>query len=700
VRSNRADLISGGDALVEIAQDAISVRLNGTDVTPVFVKSKDGRRIGRITGLALGENHLVVARAGGGARQALTITNHPIGGPVFAGPQVQPWSCATEVNDLGAPLDEQCNTPAVYRWQYKSTVTGQFAGYDPDAPPPDVAMTTTDQGHTVPYVVRIERGVIDRGVYDIAVLFDPLQGWEPWAPQAGFNGKALVRFRGDCSPRYGQGDIDNLAGPDVMNDAALSRGFAVMASALNILGQNCNDVVSAEAMMMLKEHFIETYGEIRYAMGDGESGGSMQQNWIAANYPGLLDGIQPSATLADIWIAVYEAEDCHLLDRVFYSASPLLWALPAQQAWVAGHASITTCIPLFDNPVGVMAFSRTMFDPDYGGGCLGGVVGNPDSLLAPSPPWVYSAQTNPEGTRCTLQDYAVAVWGRRPPEAWGEVEQRIGRGFANRPFDNEGVQYGLTALESGLIAAEQFVDLNEKIGGLDIDWNWQPRRSVADPQALEIAHRAGKVLYPRESAKVPIMEIRGSSNFEIHTDYHSYVLRARLDQANGHHDNHVLWTGPVPLAGDPQGAAQGFLLLDEWLARIEADGSGAPLEEKVLRHKPAGAVDACWIAGEKVTDMSICRTVFPYFSGPRIVAGSPWVNNVLKCQLKPLDRADYSVAFDDGQWSRLQQAFPTGVCDWTRPGVSQQPSVPWLSFAGGAGGAPLGRAPTARALSP
>ena len=30
-----------------------------------------------------------------------------------------------------------------------------------------------DQGVTVPFIVRNERGVIDRGVYDIAVLFDP-----------------------------------------------------------------------------------------------------------------------------------------------------------------------------------------------------------------------------------------------------------------------------------------------------------------------------------------------------------------------------------------------------------------------------------------------------------------------------------------------------------------------------------------------
>jgi hypothetical protein len=68
---------------------------------------------------------------------------------------------------------------------------------------------------------------------------------------------------------------------------------------------------------------------------------------------------------------------------------------------------------------------------------------------------------------------------------------------------------------------------------------------------------------------------------------------------------------------------------------------------------------------------------------------------VMKCRTKPLSRADYGViAFTDDQWARLQAAFPTGVCDYSRPGVSQQPpKARWLTFAGGPGGQPLGDAP-------
>jgi hypothetical protein len=48
----------------------------------------------------------------------------------------------------------------------------------------------------------------------------------------------------------------------------------------------------------------------------------------------------------------------------------------------------------------------------------------------------------------------------------------------------------LKALLSGAITAEEFVTLNEKIGGSDADSNATASRSVADAGALDIAYRA------------------------------------------------------------------------------------------------------------------------------------------------------------------------------------------------------------------
>ncbi|MBW3602928.1 MAG: cell wall-binding repeat-containing protein, partial [Actinobacteria bacterium] len=75
-------------------------------------------------------------------------------------------------------------------------------------------------------------------------------------------------------------------------------------------------------------------------------------------------------------------------------------------------------------------------------------------------------------------------------------------------------------------------------------------------------------------------------------------------------------------------------------------------------------------------------------------------HDILKCQLAPLDRSEYDVDFTDEQWARLQEAFPDGVCDWSRPGVGQQPSVSWQTFAEGPGGRPLGPPPTSTPNGP
>jgi hypothetical protein len=70
----------------------------------------------------------------------------------------------------------------------------------------------------------------------------------------------------------------------------------------------------------------------------------------------------------------------------------------------------------------------------------------------------------------------------------------------------------------------------------------------------------------------------------------------------------------------------------------------------------------------------------------------------MKCQLKPMVREDYPVTFTDAQWQRLQEAFPGGVCDYSKSGVSQHGAVPWLTYQDRKGrviygGKPLGAPP-------
>src|SRR5678815_4171447 len=210
--SNRADLISGGDAFVEaILHPGISFR-----ALRISVGGRgDGRITGVITGLAVGPNK-VLARLNGNGAASLMITNHPIGGPVIAGPQVMPFVCATPLarpqqgdtpgtNTSGLSteaFDAQCNIATEVKLFYRTTTptcanvvpdpnppavpspNACFKPYNPASPPSDLATTTTDTGVTVPYIVRVERGTLNRGIYDIAVLFDPTAsdaatGWSP-----------------------------------------------------------------------------------------------------------------------------------------------------------------------------------------------------------------------------------------------------------------------------------------------------------------------------------------------------------------------------------------------------------------------------------------------------------------------------------------------------------------------------------------
>ncbi len=58
-------------------------------------------------------------------------------------------------------------------------------------------------------------------------------------------------------------------------------------------------------------------------------------------------------------------------------------------------------------------------------------------------------------------------------------------------------------------------------------------------------------------------------------------------------------------------------------------------------------------------------------------------------------RSDYyPVEFTDSQWGALAAHFPLGVCDFGKPGVDQQHTVPWQTYADGPGlGRPIGSPP-------
>ena len=670
--SARADMVSGGDVLIEItappsAGPDITISVNGhpakAELKPAIPSTT---RIVLVEGLQPGSNLIEVGARGQAPAVRLTVVNHPIAGPVMSGPHQTPFTCETQVFGLGAPTDDDCSVPTRVDYFYRSQQDqdNPFKPYDStSAKPADLATTTTLDGKTVPYIVRRERGTINRAVYVIAFLHEPgtpLPG--PWTTGASsWNGRLVYSFGAGCQAGYHQGrTIGGLLAnrrsleDSQLTDYPLAKGYAVASSSLNAFGTSCADVISAETMMMVKEHFIEQFGVPRYTIGSGRSGGSMQQHLIANNYPGLLDGLIPTASFADTLTFLNHLADCELLDRAF-DTSPLTWT-DAQKTAVAGEANWQYCARNGD------AFP--ILRPGY---C--DRTGVPEDQA-------YDAKTNLKGARCTYQDNLVNVFGRDPAT-----------GFARRPIDNVGVQYGLKALNDGTITFEQFVDVNARAGGHDIDGRLVATRTVADPDALRIAFQSGRVNATGQGmAMVPIIDARPYTDGtgDVHDLVNSHITRARLIAANGTSGNQVLHTYAPGIFMDRVQPAN----LDEmerWLAAIASDTAPAkPPLDKVIRNRPATVTDACYTKdGAQITDMQRCAQMFPAYSNPRQIAGQPLGATLLKCELKPVNQQDYAARLTDAQLAALKAAFPAGVCDFTKKGVAVRAPDTWLSYGDG-----------------
>ena len=201
VLSSFPELVTGGDALVQItgASTAPNVTIGGRDVSASFVADRNGGWSGVIDGLVDGANVLAVSAGGGQA--TLTLTNHPINGTLFSGPQQTPFVCENETHGLAPATDEFCSAPTITGYNYRST-GGTWKPFDPSGPrPADIDTTTTMDGKTVPLINWYEKGIINRSAYVISLLHDPAAGPLPTAisNETGWNGKLIMSHRGGAS---------------------------------------------------------------------------------------------------------------------------------------------------------------------------------------------------------------------------------------------------------------------------------------------------------------------------------------------------------------------------------------------------------------------------------------------------------------------------------------------------------------------
>ncbi|WP_407929307.1 DUF6351 family protein [Jiangella alkaliphila] len=678
VLSSRPDTVTGGDALVRVSVaddavplDAVAVTVNEVDVTVSLTPDPSGRSLtGLVTGLHDAANVLAAQAGTAASRTTARLTGHPIEGPVFSGPQEQPFRCETAQftvpvigGTLGAPLDENCSLAGRVDHFYRTT-GDTFAPWPAGATeyPADLVTTTTSDGTQVPFVVRMETGTVNRAVYQTTVLHDPLADAAPGpaAPPPAWNGATVFTFGGGCTNGwYRQGR--NTGG--VVDPYLLGQGYGLMSSSLNVFGSNCNDLTAAETASMVKERFVERYGPVDHVIGFGCSGGSYQAYQIADNYPGILDGIIVGCSFPDVGFStVNMITDARLLDA-YFTGHGSSWT-EAERLAVTGFAT--------DATAAAVAGGARRIDPR--------------SFCAMVPAEQrYDPVANPRGVRCGVYDHAVNVYGRDPET-----------GFARRPLDNVGVQYGLGALSSGAITADQFLDLNEHVGGFDDDANLVPSRTEGDTSAIAAAYRTGRLTSGGGGlAATPITDYRtyrdDNPAGELHVRYHSFSMLARLEKANGTAANVVGLVEDMRYTGfstESPLLRHAVASMDEWLRTLAATPTRDASD--VAAARPAGLVEGCmtrdaspvFVAETLTRDpASTCERLYPTASFPREVAGESVAADVVKCRLREPRRSDYAVALSDEQWQRLTTVFAGGVCDYSVPGVEQQPLAgTWLRF--------------------
>jgi len=211
------------------------------------------------------------------------------------------------------------------------------------------------------------------------------------------------------------------------------------------------------------------------------------------------------------------------------------------------------------------------------------------------------------------------------------------------------------------------------VGGFD-PWSLRNQQTSPDPAprrtgsiaAMNAAYREG--LYFDGDIDIPIIDWRPylEEVLDMHNSHQSFASRERMLDNDGRASNQVIWFSER--GGDQ--TLEAFRVMDEWIL------SG---------RRPADATDRCFTAagaeiarGPRAWDGILdsradgpCTAAFPLHSTSRIVAGGPLRGGVYKCALQPVSKAIARGLY--GSWrpgaaerARLEQIFPTGVCDYTK----------------------------------
>ncbi|HEX6194950.1 MAG TPA: DUF6351 family protein [Jiangellaceae bacterium] len=526
----------------------------------------------------------------------------------------------------------------------------------------ELATTTLTDGREVPYLIRHERGVINRFIYSISMLatMDELTTGSPDDPdRSNWNGRLLYQFQGGVGIGHSQGRMDE---DDAIHGAPdrLGRGYSVIYSTGNRTGEHYNLLLAGRTAAMVKDRFVEAHGEPDYTVGLGGSGGAIQQYVFAQNHPELLDALVPQRSYPDMTTQTIHVGDCALLDRWMEdeSSDPEFWADWDNREILQGMNSIEGFL---DGNAEDLNEAKTQLNAQLGldlrlqtgsSECVEGWLGLLPLAMNPT----FGSETNWH----LLGDQVDQIERTH----WADTQEVYGldpeTGFARVPWDNIGVQYGLLAVASGELTPGQFLEVNAEVGswketadmipegvpfedlnvvvgriaaerGITPDevfaglatgaipvtelfdpWssrnaNTSPdggttpaERKAGDLEAIEAAYDTGLIFSGDLPREIPIIDVRDYLEpvLDMHNSHQSFAARQRLIDGQGHADNQLIWFAEADENGDAPAGIEMTHVALDTIAEWMANLEADP-SLSVSDAAPAQATDLCVdLAGE------------------------------------------------------------------------------------------------------
>jgi hypothetical protein len=643
--------------------------------------------------------------------------------PLFAGTNQYPFVCDTERSKLGQPLID--NTRGWGVPVYAETKEGMrselIIGYSKDCSLPtrifyayntqagshkfyQVPDSTEALPNNAELIIRMETGTINRYMY--AMLMPSSRNDELLKPDLSkWNGKLIYYFRGGIGIGFQQGVMRMHHLSKDMRQY-LEKGYAIVFSTANETGNGYNIWLQEDTALRLKRNFSLRFREPTFTIGYGGSGGAIQQYLLSQNNPGaIIDGGVAIVAYPDMASQINYTLDCELTEYYFehLSSDKAFWRGVENRPLIqglAGNPNEDRRLQWLDNIAQLLRFEW----PDNHSG-----ANECNSRWRGSLQYVNNPVFNPNYTR-----YSKNIRGRVFWTHWQDNREFFGTDESGRapiPWSNEGVQYGLKALQNKAISPQQFIDINSKIGG------WLPQESMTQERYWHASgdsvlkrytsysehnmthHGKSMNVAPRSNAshgsiaaakgaywsgniflgelKTPIIDIRPYQDkvLDIHHSWSALSSRKRIQQRIGDHQLQVIWQQELP----NKDFSKAVYMMDDWLTRAHANGG----HYRVAR--PKHAIDTCFDKkgevlhqGETVWDgkwngkaQGACTQLMPFYQGSRNVAGEDISSDIFFCSLIPVREAmnrGFYGEYDMGSYQgQLEEIFNQGVCDYSKP---------------------------------